>query len=229
MSKDLRNLRELVLGKTPSESARTLMAALSLAGCAFLWRDNLRLRREGQTLKESEHILEHQALHDPLTDLPNRAMFMDSLNRALSHGRRHGHPVGILFLDLNGFKQVNDMYGHETGDQVLRVAAERLRLSVRPEDMVSRYGGDEFAILLSDITSEEQLAEISQRLVRRLSAPIRLHDRDVALSASIGYALGSPTEVSAEELVRRADLHMYREKVQDREHNLENGFWAVGD
>ncbi|MBA2440921.1 MAG: PAS domain S-box protein [Rubrobacter sp.] len=158
--------------------------------------------------------LAHRATHDPLTDLPNRALLMDRLSHALLRFERHGESVAVLFLDLDGFKSVNDAFGHEGGDRLLSAVAGRLKACLRPEDTVSRIGGDEFAVLLED-TGPEGAAEAAERIIRELSRPFSTGEgtaREVRVTASIGIACQGAGDRSAGELLKEADRAMYRAK-----------------
>ncbi|MFP1627844.1 putative bifunctional diguanylate cyclase/phosphodiesterase [Streptomyces sp. 5K101] len=162
--------------------------------------------------------LQHNAEHDPLTDLPNRALFTERVRRALS-GRRSGDPgTAVLFIDLDGFKGVNDRLGHQAGDELLIQAARRLADSVRAGDTAARLGGDEFAALIigdgtRDGTARElQVHEIADRLRLMLSQPYRIDGNEVRVAASIGVAFAEPA-MSPTDLMRNADLAMYRAKA----------------
>jgi diguanylate cyclase (GGDEF)-like protein/PAS domain S-box-containing protein len=162
--------------------------------------------------------LQHSAEHDPLTDLPNRALFTERVRQALS-GRRTTDPgTAVLFIDLDGFKAVNDTIGHQAGDELLIHAARRLQESVRAGDTAARLGGDEFAaLILGDGTTETaarecRILEIAERLRIRLSQPYRVSGTDVRVAASIGVAFAEP-QITPSELMRNADLAMYRAKA----------------
>ncbi|MFF2330271.1 MULTISPECIES: putative bifunctional diguanylate cyclase/phosphodiesterase [unclassified Streptomyces] len=162
--------------------------------------------------------LQHNAEHDPLTDLPNRALFTDRVRQALG-GRRSGDPgTAVLFIDLDGFKAVNDRFGHQAGDELLIHAARRLQESVRAGDTAARLGGDEFAaIILGDgirdqSAREYQIHEIADRLRLTLSQPYRIGAGEVRVAASIGVAFAEPG-ISPSDLMRNADLAMYRAKA----------------
>jgi diguanylate cyclase (GGDEF)-like protein len=149
-------------------------------------------------------------LHDPLTSPPNRYLFLDRLETAAARQRRYdGRGTAILFLDLDDFKQVNDGFGHETGDRLLREVATRLLSSVRATDTVGRLGGDEFAVVCEDAGLEEALL-VAGRILDAFEEPVRVGEGDHRASLSIGVALAPPYEL--DELVRRADQAMYRAK-----------------
>jgi diguanylate cyclase (GGDEF)-like protein/PAS domain S-box-containing protein len=162
-----------------------------------------------------EEELTHQAFHDGLTALPNRALFRDRLDQALARSERLPEPLAVILLDLDGFKQVNDSLGHDAGDQLLEEVARRLGEVTRPGDTLARFGGDEFAILLEG-TSETQAVAASNRLLRCLSEPIRIAGHDLSLGASIGIAAHDAGMDGSEELIRHADLAMYAAKEAGR-------------
>jgi diguanylate cyclase (GGDEF)-like protein/PAS domain S-box-containing protein len=157
-----------------------------------------------------EHDLRHQALHDGLTGLPNRKLFLDRLEHAMTRGREAGEPITVLYLDLDGFKKVNDSLGHNAGDLLLRTAAERLQAALRPHDTVARLGGDEFAVLLEGTESPEPLVA---ELLDSLSRPFLLHGREATVSASIGVVPDAARYTGADEVVRNADVAMYAAKA----------------
>jgi diguanylate cyclase (GGDEF)-like protein/PAS domain S-box-containing protein len=162
--------------------------------------------------RRTERAVHHRAAHDALTELPNRAWFTERLGQALAHSARHGTMVGVYFVDLDGFKQVNDERGHDVGDQVLFALAGRLDRSVRPGDTLARYGGDEFTILCEDIPGVAEASEIAERVLRAVERPVQVSGGEVCLSASIGVALGDPGEGTAASLIRNADMAMYEAK-----------------
>jgi diguanylate cyclase (GGDEF)-like protein/PAS domain S-box-containing protein len=161
--------------------------------------------------KALEEQLKHQAVHDPLTKLPNRLLLEDRLRLALRRSKRRKRQSAVLFVDLDNFKVVNDSLGHEAGDRLLVLVAERLRGVVRPEDTVARLGGDEFIFLLEEVGSEEARGT-AERIIATLGSPISLKKRTVYVTASIGIALGGQNTQKAEDLLREADLAMYRAK-----------------
>ena len=166
---------------------------------------------EMQARKAAQEALAHRALHDPLTDLPNRALFWDRLEQAMRLGQRTRSPVAVLILDLDGFKDVNDTFGHTVGDSVLQVLASRLNNSTRASDTVARIGGDEFAFVLptADALGSSTFA---QKVLRTVAEPIRLEGPTVAVEASIGIAVYPHDGQDGQALVRRADEAMYRAK-----------------
>jgi diguanylate cyclase (GGDEF)-like protein/PAS domain S-box-containing protein len=157
-----------------------------------------------------EEQLTHQAFHDSLTGLPNRALFRDRLDQALARGKRSSELVAVLLVDLDGFKQVNDSLGHDAGDQLLREVGQRFKRIVRESDTVARFGGDEFALLLEYVT-EPDVVLLARRLLDGVAEPVVIGAHEVALGASIGIVLDSGSGHS-EELVRDADVAMYAAK-----------------
>ncbi len=162
--------------------------------------------------KALEAEIVYRANHDPLTGLANRSAFTDRLEEALARARRSGVPVGLLMLDLDDFKPVNDTYGHHAGDAVLVELAHRLREGIRTTDLAARMGGDEFSIILEDAGDAHEVAALSARLEAALAEPVTLSSgQQVRVTASMGLA-GSRTDGDAEELLREADQHLYVRK-----------------
>jgi diguanylate cyclase (GGDEF)-like protein len=168
----------------------------------------------GVALDRAAHTkqLGHLALHDTLTELPNRALAVESLELALDRARENGLLVAVLFLDLDRFKVVNDGLGHETGDELLVAVGRRLAASVRRHDTVARFGGDEFVIICEDLTDVSQVEELADRAIRALGEPFALDRAEVSVSASIGIAVTRGTSDRAASLLRDADAAMYRAK-----------------
>ena len=163
--------------------------------------------------KRSEVDLAHQALHDPLTGLPNRALFLDRLTVALDRSRRTSTPVAVLFLDVDGFKAVNDSMGHATGDLLLRVLADRFHDMLRPMDTVARFGGDEFTFLFEELESEREAILIADRISRSAALPLTLGESEIGeVGVSIGIAIVNDPAVAPEAVIRDADAAMYRAK-----------------
>jgi diguanylate cyclase (GGDEF)-like protein len=160
-------------------------------------------------------LVEDQGLHDYLTSLPNRTLFGDRVTQALAASSRSGQSIAILFMDLDGFKQVNDSLGHAAGDELLKVVGGRLAGSIRTMDSVARYGGDEFAVMLVDIPSVDAVVPMVERIQAALSVPVEIHDQEVRPQASIGIALSRPSD-SPDSLIRNADLAMYMAKSRGR-------------
>jgi diguanylate cyclase (GGDEF)-like protein/PAS domain S-box-containing protein len=162
--------------------------------------------------KELEDQLIHEAFHDALTKLANRALFKDRVTQALVR-RPKGSTVAVLFLDLDGFKEVNDSLGHAAGDELLIKVAERLGAAVRPEDTVARFGGDEFAVLIESIPDQEAAEEFAQRVIDGMDAPVLIEGREIHIRGSIGIAVAGPDASDTDQIMRNADLAMYHAKA----------------
>jgi diguanylate cyclase (GGDEF)-like protein len=168
---------------------------------------------ERQRLKSE---LEHQAFHDALTDLPNRTLFVDRLALALQKRERQDQAVAVLFFDLDNFKLINDSLGHEAGDRLLITVTQRLQECVRPGDTVARLSGDEFILLLENLTDISQVREIASRIVKSLRAPIRLLNSEVHITGSLGIAYSETEADTPEILMRNADTAMYQAKANGK-------------
>ncbi len=161
-------------------------------------------------------FVETLALTDDLTGLPNRVDLLERLDGALDEAHRAGRQVGVLFLDLDRFKVVNDSLGHRAGDDILREVAMRIRKTIRPEDLVARLGGDEFVVLVHRVGSRDDLTTAAERIRRNISTPIELEDGRIIIITSIGIAIADGSQ-SAEELIRDADTALYRAKDLGRD------------
>jgi diguanylate cyclase (GGDEF)-like protein len=164
--------------------------------------------------------LAHQAAHDALTELPNRAQTLVLTERALHRAARQHGRVGLLFVDLDHFKAVNDSFGHAAGDELLRTVADRMHRTVRGGDVVCRLGGDEFVVLVEGVEDEKGLVDLGQRLISAIGVPVALtslaQTQHVRVGASVGVAVGTPGALDAERLVRDADAAAYRAKSAGR-------------
>ena len=170
-------------------------------------------QRRLATLEAARSEAAHRATHDPLTGLANRELFLDQLERALAFGTRYSRKTGLLFVDLDGFKAINDTMGHATGDQLLKAVATRLLDSVRRSDAVARLGGDEFVVLLPDVTSRRDVAHVRDTILLFLQEPIDVGGgQTLVCEASIGSAMSPLDGASAQELLDAADAEMYRDK-----------------
>jgi diguanylate cyclase (GGDEF)-like protein len=156
--------------------------------------------------------LAHRVLHDPLTDLPNRTLFLDRLELALARLPRHRTSIAVLFVDLDDFKVVNDSLGHGAGDRLLVELGRRLRTAIRPADTIARFGGDEFVVLCEDINEARDAVVVGERIVAAASEPFLLQGREMFVSASVGVAIAIDGEATPETLLRDADAAMYRAK-----------------
>jgi diguanylate cyclase (GGDEF)-like protein len=162
--------------------------------------------------KRADEQISHQALHDPLTGLPNRTLFFDRLDHAIRRMRRGPAPLAVLFLDFDGFKEVNGRFGHEGGDAALRRAAARVSGALRVEDTVGRFGGDEFVIISEHVAGPDAASRLAERILGELVRPIPVAGEELRLSASIGVCIASGPDQTREELLRIADAAMYRAK-----------------
>jgi len=201
--------------ETPEGSRRfdVRMTALSRAGeyggRGFVLRDVSERARADEALRRS-------AFYDALTGLPNRALFLDRLEKAVERSRRGSHPFAVMFLDLDRFKLVNDSLGHHLGDELLVAVGRRLVTCIRPGDTVARLGGDEFAVLLEDVAGRDEASAVADRILAVLDQPVPLEGHDVFPSASIGVVMASELEAQSEHLLRFADVAMYRAKALGR-------------
>ncbi len=166
--------------------------------------------------KRAEAELAHQALHDQLTGLPNRALFLDRLGVALERARRSGTQLAVMFLDFDNFKQINDTRGHAVGDRLLAALGERLSTLLRPMDTVARFGGDEFTFLFEDLTSDREVVLIADRICQASSPPINIDGVELSVTVSIGIAMVADPTVAPDTVIREADAAMYRAKERGR-------------
>ena len=188
--------------------ATNLLADTNVNGIVLTIRDVT----ERVTLEEH---LRHQALHDPLTGLGNRALFQDRVAHGLARAERTNSEVAVVFLDLDNFKEINDSLGHAAGDAVLVQTANRLRTCLRDSDTAARFGGDEFAMLLEQTRGEGEVMDVAHRISAALGRPLQVEGKDVDLSASIGIARAQPQQ-SADEVLRNADVAMYHAKARGK-------------
>lgn len=236
LASDLEQRRNMVVG------AAVVVLAVTVLAARLMWTASSRTGAvlptgPGAGIGEVDHLagavdhladqmhahmaeLSVLALHDPLTRLPNCALFMDGLRRALSRARRQGTDVAVLYIDLDDFKTVNDTLGHEAGDRLLTAVAERLQASLRTEDMAARLGGDEFAVLIDEVAGEGGARLVAERVLERLRAPLIIAGCEIVPGASVGVAAGGTTRRYAEPetLLRDADVAMYRAKGQGKGH-----------
>lgn len=207
--------------------------------CIGIWRDipgdpwvshqvslarAVRLTRLAFERRRAEELLMHAAMHDTLTGIANRAQFFDRLGAVPLAERRHaGGHAAVLYLDLDGFKIVNDTFGHKAGDVVLQTVTDRMLRAVRADDLVARLGGDEFAVLCQDVSSVGQATGLADRLIAAVSEPIDVCDGVVQVGASIGIALSTPGVTLAAELLDAADRALYHAKHDGK------GCWRMAD
>jgi len=199
-----------------------LIASRRAQSLKVLEQKNTDLQRALNERDQLQTALERQAFYDPLTGLPNRILFYDRLRQALAHMERHGRFVAVLFLDLDGFKIVNDRFGHANGDTVLIQVAERLQAQMRNEDTIARMGGDEFTILLGHETGVEGACLVAGRLLEEIARPYFINGEEIRLSVSIGIAVNSSGKVEPDKLISQADRAMYQIKT-----NGKSGFHVI--
>lgn len=183
--------------------------ATSFAGALSLILDNERKLAE---LKQKQSQLVHSALHDPLTDLPNRVLLGDRIGQVMNQARRNQTQAAVLFCDLDDFKAVNDSMGHQAGDQVLKTMGERLLNCVRDEDTVARIGGDEFVFVLSNVESAEHAKVVAQKILDAMAQSLHVDGCEIMLSGSVGIAMFPLDGDATERLIRNADTAMYKAK-----------------
>ncbi len=175
------------------------------------------IARDVTERKEAEAFISFQAYHDLLTRLPNRALFRDRLNMALNHASRHHQQLAVMFLDLDRFKIINDTLGHTVGDRLLQAVTQRLERCIRKGDTLSRFGGDEFTLLLPAVPDREHAAVIANKLIDTLREPFVLDNQDIYIGVSIGIAMFPEAGNSIEQLIRNADLAMYQVKSRGKD------------
>lgn len=183
----------------------------------FLW--NLLTR-----LKQTNEQITYLAHHDTLTSLPNRILFYDRLNQAITRGRREKELSAVLFLDLDGFKLINDTFGHDVGDVLLREAAKRIVGCVRESDTVARMGGDEFTVILSNVRTPDNIKQVATKIVEAIARPFVLNGKECSVSVSIGISLHPDNGETAAQLVKVADAAMYLAK-----HSGKNCYRFIGN
>ena len=171
----------------------------------FLW--NLLTR-----LKHTNEQISYVAHHDNLTALPNRILFYDRLNQEIRKARRNKESIAVFFLDLDGFKIINDTFGHDVGDALLRETAKRIVASVRDSDTVARIGGDEFTVILPNVKTRNNISPVVERIIEAMAIPFMLNGKDCHVTVSIGIALYPSNGETAEQLVKIADAAMYLAK-----------------
>lgn len=197
------------------KEARQVLAVASRALAAEI-KERRMLDHQFAAIQEQEATGRHRMLHDALTSMPNRILFNDRLEHGLAQSLRHGRPLAVMFIDLDGFKDVNDRYGHDMGDAVLQVIATRLQEHTRGEDTACRYGGDEFLYLLTDPGNHQSIVSIAERMIRLIQVPcnVSLHGPEVSISlgASIGISISPKDGVTVDKLVKGADAAMYHAK-----------------
>jgi diguanylate cyclase (GGDEF)-like protein len=203
---------------TPAHTLVVLSLAFAVMLSILGWVAALRRRVNQQTrlLRESEERFRQMAQHDALTGLATRLVLRDRLSVALENAKRHRTGLALLMVDLDKFKQINDTFGHQAGDEVLRITAERIVRTVRKSDTVARMGGDEFLVLLPDLHDLAVAEGIAAKVVAALSVPIVLAGREVPITASAGISTASARDLDAAMLMKNADLALYSAKARGR-------------
>jgi diguanylate cyclase (GGDEF)-like protein len=194
----------------------TIGIAACLFGLVLTVAGVLLMRRAIANQRSLDDTMHRRAMHDPLTNLPNRALFMDTLERALHRARRNRSQLSVLFIDLDRFKEVNDTMGHRAGDLLLMEVAQRLRSCVRQGDLVARLSGDEFVVLIEEHGGPEELMIVGQKILEAVRRPVTVDFRETSVSASVGIASFPDDGASARALLDSADTAMYRAKEFDR-------------
>jgi diguanylate cyclase (GGDEF)-like protein len=189
-------------------------AVLALLSFFVIW--NLSLRREVTLRRQAEQKMRFMATHDDLTKLPNRGLIKERIEQALLQHARHNEIMALLFIDLDGFKEVNDAHGHDAGDELLLKLAQQLSATVRKSDTVARFGGDEFVILLTGLLSREDAAIVAGKILHQLAQPVSLSVGEVQVGASIGIAIYPDDGTDSAKLLKVADSLMYRIKQQGK-------------
>lgn len=170
------------------------------------------LEHELVAAKKQEESARHAAFHDPLTGLPNRVLFNERLEHGLAQAKRHGWTLAVMFLDLDNFKSINDLYGHDAGDSVLRIISQRLKETMRVDDTVCRHGGDEFLYLLVEIQDKRAIISLVEKIIKAIQEPCDLGTLNLVINPSIGLSIFPSDGESADILIKSADRAMYQAK-----------------
>jgi diguanylate cyclase (GGDEF)-like protein len=194
--------------------ALALVATLCVLGWVIVLRK--RVQEQANLLRESESRFRHMALHDALTGLATRLLLDDRLTAAVEAAKRHQTGIALLVIDIDKFKGINDTCGHHCGDKVLRVTAERLVQAVRKSDTVARMGGDEFVVLLTDLSDPSVAETIAAKIVESLAAPVDFAGHQVPVSVSVGVCTSEAGGLDDEALLKRADYSLYQAKANGR-------------
>ena len=193
-----------------------IVAVGALASIFWILMLRQRVEQQTQVIRNSQEQLRHSAQHDPLTDLPNRTLLHDRMEMELARAERSESILGLLMVDLDDFKQINDQLGHGVGDEVLREVATRLVRAVRKTDTVARIGGDEFILLLTNLNHPGEIEMIAAKIVSAISMPFLTGGREIPLSGSVGACTYPDGGTDAERLLQCVDAAMYRAKAQGR-------------
>ena len=204
---------ESVERKVDDASAKLGVVNKALAGEV---RDRVRLDHHIAAVTEQQQVARHASLHDDLTGLPNRALFRDRLKQGIAQAKRYHRTLAVMFLDLDQFKEINDLNGHDVGDRVLATVALRLKESIRSDDTVSRFGGDEFVFLLMEVADANAVAIVAEKIIMAIKEPMNVMARDcniaMSLKASMGISIFPKDGNTVDALVSSADKAMYQAK-----------------
>jgi diguanylate cyclase (GGDEF)-like protein/PAS domain S-box-containing protein len=200
-------------------------ASGEIVAASTIARDITKRKQAEESARRLAAELQHKAYHDALTGLPNRTLFADRLRQALARARRYGNRVAVLLADVNGFKQINDTYGHHAGDAVLIEIARRFQARVRRTDTVARWGGDEFSAVLTDVRAPADAARATEHLIAAFREPMLIAGRELTVTVTIGVSLFPTDAEEPDDLLRRADHAMYRADLQG---DRENAFVLFG-
>lgn len=192
--------------------AKSLVKEGEIVGVVTIGRDVTERLRLEQGLREYQERLEFLAFHDPLTRLPNRTLFFDRTYQAIKDATRNGHCIAIMFLDCDGFKNINDTYGHYVGDEVITALGRRISISIRNNDTVARLSGDEFTVLLPDITGQHDVVEVVNRIMQSTNRPWNVMGNEFNLTVSIGVAIYPVNGGDPDALMQHADKALYNAK-----------------
>lgn len=168
---------------------------------------------ENEQIKVAETMSRYQAMHDSLTGLPNRVLFRDRLEAAIISARRNNQKLAVMFMDLDGFKAVNDNFGHAVGDLLLKEVVERLKHNIRESDTLARLGGDEFMLILFQIAGQEDAANVARKLLESFNQVFRLNEHNVSVTASVGISIYPNNSENTDTLTKQADSAMYKAKA----------------
>jgi diguanylate cyclase (GGDEF)-like protein/PAS domain S-box-containing protein len=201
----------LLTSKVPLKDAHE-----KVVGVLGTYTDISTLRNAESELKKQKDILAHQAYHDALTGLPNRLLFNDRLEQNIERIKRSGNKLALFFIDLDHFKEINDSLGHAVGDEILKIVAQRLREITRHEDTISRFGGDEFTIIIENLKQLQDISLFAQKIIEELAKPIVIDENVLYVSSSIGISLSPDDSILAQDLLKYADSAMYKAKDEGR-------------
>jgi len=171
---------------------------------------------ENEQIKAAESDIREKALHDPLTGIPNRILLYDRITHEIDITNRRGNMMALLFLDMDGFKKINDTYGHDAGDKLLKAFAVRVGGCVRQSDTVARLGGDEFVILLPDINNKEDVLQVGRKIRDRCEKPYQIDDQEFSVTVSIGISVYPADGKEVDTLLKKADSAMYTVKASGK-------------